>query len=271
MTSYRMLLQDEFQQRVRRNPAYTLRAYARDLGVPVSNLSDVLRSKRGLAIETARKMAESLRLGEHEGKYFVALVQKEHGRSLAQRSEAEGTLRALEAAHGMSEISLETFAVLADWVHFAVLELTYLEDFRADGGWIAARLGISRAEADAAVEKALKLGLLARDADGRLRDAEKNLATGNDVPSKYIRDHHRQILAKAERALEEVGVEEREFAAITMAIDASKLPEAKAALREFRRKFCKNIQHSRKKNRVYCVALQFFPMDRAAQGKGIEA
>jgi len=267
--TYRTLLQNEFQQRLNKNPSYSLRAFARDLGIPVSNLSDVLRKKRGLSTESASKMVEVLKMGSDEGRYFVALVQKEHGRSVSVRNEAKRRIKSLESIQGFNEISLEKFSIVSNWVHFALLELSHVDGFDGSPKWMADRLGVSQGEIEEAIERLLKLGLLKRDVHGALKDAEIDLATGNDVPSKYIREHHRQILEKAGQTLEVVPVEEREYSVTMMAIDESKLSEAKAALREFRKKFCKNVQRSKKKNRVYCFSTQFFPLDRSNQGGGL--
>ncbi|MGZ3743531.1 MAG: hypothetical protein ACXWRA_06730 [Pseudobdellovibrionaceae bacterium] len=36
------------------------------------------------------------------------------------------------------------------------------------------------------------------------------------------------------------------------------MPEAKRWIKEFRRKFCTHLDKSKSKNRVYCLAIQFF-------------
>lgn len=266
--TYRSVLQNEFQRRIKKNPSYSLRAFARDLGMPVSNLSDVLRSKRGLSSDTALKMAEVLKMGDDEGRYFIALVQKEHGRSTSVRNAAKKQIKSLEQVNGFGEISLEKFALISKWTHFAIMELSHLEGFQSDPVWIAQRLSIPKSEVLDAIERLLKLGLLRKDSSGRFHDTEADMSTGNDIPSRYIREHHRQILDKAAHSLEEVPINEREYSVTTMAIDETKLPEAKAALREFRKKFCKNVQRSKRKDRVYCLSTQFFPLDRTEKSGG---
>jgi len=44
---YRVWLVDEFSQRKQKNTAYSLRAFARDLGISATCLSEVLAKKRG--------------------------------------------------------------------------------------------------------------------------------------------------------------------------------------------------------------------------------
>jgi hypothetical protein len=45
-----------------------------------------------------------------------------------------------------------------------------------------------------------------------------------------------------------------------MAMDDSKIPEAKEWIQDFRRKFCADLDKSSEKNKVYCLAVQLFKM-----------
>jgi uncharacterized protein (TIGR02147 family) len=104
-------------------------------------------------------------------------------------------------------------------------------------------------------------GLLRRDKKNQLKATSEHLATPSGIPSRDLRNHHAQILRKAEEALERVPVEERDFSATTMAISASQLAAARAAMKEFRRTFCKGLQEIDPKDRVYCFSMQLFPLD----------
>ena len=56
------MLKTEFVQRRGRNPHYSLRAFARDLGTDHSSLSQILRSRRRLSPQTIRRFGGRLRL-----------------------------------------------------------------------------------------------------------------------------------------------------------------------------------------------------------------
>jgi uncharacterized protein (TIGR02147 family) len=259
---YRETLLGEFQQRTRQNPAYSLRAFSRDIGVPASNLSNILRSKRGLSLATAKRIAERMGMQGDEKTHFLALVQKEHGRSSGARHQAARTLKDLKQSVGFGELSLERFELLANWIYFAILELTHVRSFRPEAAWIAHRLKVERQEIEVALSRLIKLGLLEKIEGGGLRETVGDIATpAINVPSRFIQEHHRQILGKALGTLGTIPVAQREFAALTMAIDARKLPAAQEALRAFRRQFAKDMQKSKSKDRLYCLALQFFPLD----------
>ena len=52
----------EFSKRKLRNETYSLRAFARDLGVSASRLSEILSGKLGISEKTAETIASKLRL-----------------------------------------------------------------------------------------------------------------------------------------------------------------------------------------------------------------
>ncbi len=259
---YRDYLEREFQVRQRRNPGYSLRAFARDLGMQPSKLSEVFRGLRGISKKTAANLTAKLNMSSKDAEAFVALIDVHQTKSPRLSETAKAKIQSLESLSQFEEINLERFKVISDWYHFALLELSETMDFQSNPRWIAARLGISLAEARAAVARLLDFGLLEETSNGRLRQTKKNLATPSGIPSREIREHHSQILTKAERAIFEVGVPEREYSATTFAFDQDQLAEVREEIKIFRRKLGKIIGSRANKDRVYCLAIQFFPLDQ---------
>jgi plasmid maintenance system antidote protein VapI len=60
--SFQETLRAEFEQRHRRNPRYSLRAFARDLRTDHSTLSQILRNRRNLSPRMVRRFGGCLRL-----------------------------------------------------------------------------------------------------------------------------------------------------------------------------------------------------------------
>jgi hypothetical protein len=57
---YRAMLMEELSRKQRRNPSYSLRAFARDIEVAPAKLCQILKSKGGLSGERAAVVAERL-------------------------------------------------------------------------------------------------------------------------------------------------------------------------------------------------------------------
>lgn len=260
--TYQHYILTEFQERKSRNPSYSLRAFARDVGVAAPKLSEILRGKKGLSEASARKLAPRLGLSKEESDLFVNLVIAKHARRQHEREGAEERLKQLTTRLRFNEASLDSFKVISDWYHFAILELCDLPDFQSSPSWIAKRLQISEKIATEAVHRLFDLGLLAEKKKGQWYQTEAVLATPSGIPSSAIRNHHRQVLTKAEEALTKFSVEERDFSATTLAVSESHLEEARKMIKTFRRDLAKKLSEAPRKDRVFCLSIQFFPLDR---------
>lgn len=262
MTTYRDWIRRELEIRSRRRPGYSLRAFARDIGMPAPKLSQMLRGICGISTGRAVEIADRLKFSLDEKDLFITLVESEHSRSALGKKKAQDRLKSLNASDGFGELSLERFRIISEWQHFAILELTEVSDFKSEAGWIAKRLGITKEDVILAIQRLEDFGLIKKDEKGRYRQTHVDLATPSGIPSKEIRTHHSQMLQLADQALEEVSIELRDFSTMTMAISTTQLVEARKYLKEFRRKFCKDLQNQDSKNRVYALNIQLFPLDK---------
>ncbi len=260
--SYRDWLKTEFDSRCRRSRNYSLRAFARDLDIPPPKLSQLMRGICGISGLKAKKIASKMNLTKEEKIIFVTMVEAEHSRSSLGKQRAQKKLERLKKNKDFSEISLEKFSLVSDWYNFAILELVDLIEFRPNINWISKRLSISTDEVSKSIQRLLEFGFLERDPIKGYRHPTQDLATPSEIPSRQMREYHSQVLQIAEKALHSVPIDERDFSSITMAIDSKKIAEAKIWLKEFRRSFCRDIQKSNSKDRVYSLCIQLFPLDK---------
>ncbi len=256
---YRQILRDALEDRCQKNPRYSLRSFARDLNISAPRLSRVLNGHHGLSGKAAHEIAKRLNLSASEQELFSVLVESEHARASIARESAR--TRANELSTTFQSLGLDSFRVISDWYHFAILELTLVEGFQSTPAWIADQLGITQIEAKAAVERLLKLDLLL-ETNGEWRATGSNFANPEGLPSDAIRKFHRQVLERAGQALEFQGAAERESSNLIIAIDESALPKARKMIREFTRKFDTELSRTQRKTRVYNMTVQFFGLQR---------
>lgn len=253
---YRDFLRDSLESRLQKNSKYSLRAFARDLNIAPQILSSVLNGKKGISNQMAAKLAIRLNLNDQESSYFCDLVDLVHARSEGSKKIAALRLTRYKQELKYLHLKEDTFRVMSDWYHYAILELTLLKGFQSNIAWMAKRLQISQHEVKQAIDRLLRLGLMKETKDGYIK-VEKNTTTTHDVPSDAIQKFHRQILTKAADALTFQDVTERDLTAMTMAIDIKKLPEAKKRIREFRRELSAFLE-SGTQEEVYCFSMQLF-------------
>lgn len=254
-------LRSELKKRSAKNPQYSLRSFARDLGVGVSWLSEFLSGKKGMSSESAIKLSRVLGLSPLEKDLFLLSAEAHHARGNGKRLAAEKKMKALKI-NSSFKMKDKDFIEAGTWHHLALLELLDTKDFIASETAIAQRLGISRTTVKADLEDLQKLGLLKIE-HGRFIVLYQDTATSNDKSSAAIRSYHDQILRKASEALRENPVQEREFQNVTFAFDSAQIEEAKEAIREFQKQFIERFyQADAQKDSVYQLSLQFFQLDK---------
>lgn len=249
----RLLLQGELVRRCQANPKYSMRAFAKMLGVESSALSKILHGKRAVSSPMLKKIAQRLALSPVTLRELEAQLVERRGRK------AEAPIPAPD----YRQLTLDHFQIISDWYHYAILELVAVEGFQPKAAWIARALGVSISEAQAAVDRLLRLEYLEISPDGRWIDRAGDVT---NIKSEFTtiaqRKLQEQILAKAIVALEEVPIELRDNTGMTMAIDPALLPEAKKRITAFRRELCAFLQKGKKKNAVYHLGVALYPVTK---------
>jgi uncharacterized protein (TIGR02147 family) len=240
------LLRRTFVEAQVRNPAFSLRSFARRLAISPSALSEIMNGKRRVSRKIAERVATRLCLEPREHQALLELFLKPGVKT--------------PAAPTFEQLDVDTFAAIADWYHFAILSLMETREFRADPEWIAARLNIRHREAEQALERLERLGFIGRTPDGGLRLTTGRLSSTDGVRNLSLRKAHANNLMLAQRSLSEDPIELRDFCATTMAIDPEKLPEAKRMIREFSDQLMTFLETAGKQTEVYNLCVQLFPL-----------
>lgn len=267
---YREVLRRELERRCGRNPAYSLRALARDLDLTPSRLSEILSGKSGLSPRGAEKVAAGLGFTATEAEVFVNQVRAHHSKSPWIRERARRALDTLDGKPETKTLDLDRFNQVADWHHGAIVELIGGRDAGGmSASEIARRLGVNPNVARSAIQRLMRLGVLEKKPGGGWKRATESLhATPTDVPSDAIKRHHDQVLDRAKRALFEQPVAARDFSTLTLLVDSARIEEAKRLIRDFRREFNHRMKPSPDAgDRVYALAIQFFGLDQQQQKK----
>lgn len=254
---YREFLKGKLGDRMSKNPGYSLRAFARDLHLESAQLSDVLNGRYGISKNNAIKIAERLSIQGLERDLFVSSVESFHARSKIVREQASKKLADLEALNNTDgQITLDTFKVISDWYHFAIVALTGVDEFESKSSWIAKRLGVQVELVDQAIERLLRLGILKCENEKWVATEDFFLnATG--VPSEASQKFHRQLLEKAIQALSLQTVDERDCANMVFAFDFNEMEDARNEIKAFRRRFVKKYGQG-KNTHVYCFGTTFY-------------
>lgn len=247
---YILKMKEEFSRKQRANEHYSLRAYARDLGVHPSTLSQVMKGHRSLPLKDSSRVVKGLKLGPRDQTLFME--------SLLRRKTSIDDIR-ISPLDDRFILDESYYKALAEWEHFAVLELFEITGFQCDPGDIATRMKITKNRAEVVMQNLLMCGLLTKDSEGKISRTHASVRTTEDVKSQALTESHKETLQMGLVKLEETEVSLRDYSSTTVAIDLKKLPEAKTIIREFRQKMAALLRDGDKTD-LYQLAIQFFPL-----------
>lgn len=252
--SFRVLLSEELARRCSRNPQYSLRAFAAALGVDHATLSQWLRGKRSLTPEAVERLGARLGL-PHE----VVRAHAERERLYPPAGPERPEVRQLAA---------DVASLVADWWHFAILELVRLESFRPDSRWIARVLDLEVDVVNVALQRLLRLRLLEMAAPDRWIDRSGDAAASLDgLPTEALEKLVAEARRLAVQSLRDVPGALREHSMTTVAVDTARLAGAFERIARFRRELLVYLDEGgAPRDDVYQLEIHLFPVTRLRRG-----
>lgn len=249
LENYRQYLIAEFEKRKARNPHYSLRAFARDLGASASRVSEALNGKRGISSALAEHLIKMMSLGETDAKIFRLSVEADHARSPRNKSMAKKELAALLASQ---EPQLKTFTIV-DWVTEAVLKMSEREPVVDHAERVAAVLGIPKFMVVNALRFLTRLGLV--KGGKRFKTYLESRGSGRSLNVDYT-----QILDQAQKAYS-YGSSQDDFRHRSFLLEKDDLMQARNIIS----KSLSEIQKLEKRSKnaeITFVGMQIFSVER---------
>lgn len=254
---YRSLLRDEHEVRRAKNLRYSQSAFARAIGLPPNQYSEILRGRRGLSAQKALSIAQKLGLSKTQSEIFCDLVAVSHGRSFTEKMEARQRLEASRRDIHYRSIEMESFKFISDWFHLAILELMKVEGFVPSPLWIAEQFELPVLRVKQAFHRLQVLGFIKKQNQRWKLTSQNNFLVGG-TPAESIKKAHHQLLQRAMKALFTQSLDRREFVSLTVAISPKQIPLVKKRIREFWSALDKELNDESTKTTVYHLGIQFF-------------
>lgn len=257
---YRSYLRSILADRKQKHPSYSMRAFAKHLGITQSAVSQILSGKRNLSQDTALKVSERLGLNAMETEYFSLLVQLETSKSPAFRESLLKRINLLKPITPIHELSLDLFRVISDWYHLVIRNIADIDGFEMHPRILAKRLGISAIEVEAAIDRLLRLELLERLSGERhrYRKTQDYILAKATIPNEALRTFHGQMLEKAKASLTTQTPKEKIIGSETFSFSSKYLSEANQITEEYFQKMSALARKPGGKNHVYHLGVQFF-------------
>jgi uncharacterized protein (TIGR02147 family) len=243
------LLRERFGEIRATNPAFSLRAFAKKLGLDSGALCSFMNGKRRVSRKMAGKISDAMGFDPQERAEILSGFKEN---TLATQPISGEPLRYLQ-------LTADQFRIIAKWHHFAILSLMETKGFRSNPEWIANRLGLTKTQVQDALGRLKRLGMISVDASGKIRQGKSKYRTPDDVTNLSLRQGHAENLELGKQSLVRGSVDQRDFTAVTMAIDPNKLPDAKVLIRKFQDDLAALLE-SGQQTEVYKLCVQLFPL-----------
>lgn len=245
-------LKDDLSIRQRSNKQYSMRSYAKFLGIHSSTLSQVISGKRNLPLKSIHDIALKLKLGPKERTLFFESIYKKKTNLDEIKVNASDDRYIIDESYAK---------VIKEWEHYAVLTMFDLDHFISTPMEISKLLGITENRAEVVLKNLLTCELVKYNENNQLIKSYPRIRTTEDVVSAALKESHKETLEMSKNKLDEIQVELRDFSAMTIAMDLERMPEVKTIIREFRQKMSSLLRDG-KKTDVCQLAIQFYPLTK---------
>lgn len=268
-SNYRSFLRSVLTSRAEKNPAYTMRAFALQVGIAPSMLTSIFQFRRNLSQLKAYQVGRKLGLNEAEVEYFSLLVQLESAKAPELRAALLARINTLNPQQKAYCLTADRFQLIAQWYHSPIIAMAGLHDFTLTAKTAASRLKISESEAELALERLERLELLKREPEGSYVKVHESVLVSSDIPDAGLRKFYTQMLNKGIESLDTQSTTERYTSSLTIAFDPGQLSEARRIMNDCLAKVEELAAKGKKRDKVYHLDAIFFDLTQEKHGEHI--
>lgn len=263
--NYRVFLNDYYHWKKRALPAFSYRYFSSKIGYSTSSfLKLVIQGKRNLTDDGIVRFAKALGLNTAETGFFRNLVLFNQTDVAEEKQRLAGEIVRSKGFKKHRPLDEAKFEYWSKWYYVAIRELVGVPGFQEDPQWIADHLTpvIAPNEAKASLEKLLMLGLLKRNEQGRLVQAQIDAFSGDDVVNIGLREFHRQMIQRGKDAVDLFSGSERQVSTVTFSLSAEAESKIREMINDFRQQICAVAEQDQNGERVMQVNFQLFPLSQ---------
>ncbi len=244
-------LSKEFRTRRERNAAYSLRSFSRDLKINPGRLSQYFSGQRSVTQNSALQIMNQLSLSPQERAEWM-------GVSLLNAK--------MEIQSEPALLDQKVFELISEPIHFTILSLIETRSFFNNPRWIASRIRSSVPEVLQSLQLLKDLGLIIEKNETLAVVHQAGVRSSDGVQNAALRRAHEKQLSQAIESLDRIPLELRDITSITVAANTAKIPEAKALIKDFRRKLAALLECT-DADEVYRIQIQLIPITEIKEEK----
>ena len=260
--NYRDYLSNWYAWMKESNPQFSYRTFSKWAGFKSPNqLQLIMQGKRNITRQTLGLFTKILKLKRREARYFEILVNINQASTPEAKANYLKDLSDYYKKHG-NELKHNQYEYLIKWYYAVLRELVTAKEFKPERHALARRIGhgVTPRQVDEALDKLIALKLLVKDGNGKLRQSQAVITTGNETKEAASYFYHEQMLKLALAALKKQMPDERNFSAITLACRKDDVLEIAQILNDCRQQVLSYLENRAacEDEEVYQLNLQLF-------------
>lgn len=267
--NYRSFLKDFYEERKREKKGFTYARFSSIAGIKSPNyLKLVMDGDKNLTPENIIRFSRAIDLRDQETDYFEALVHFNQAKNSMEKEFHQSRMKRVQGRDATAKTLEEyEFEAISSWLHHALMVMTNLKRFRDDPSWIAQHLYgiVSETEVRAVLDQLLKVKLIERNEEGRLRQTFRQMKTKPDLRRLSGKLFYEGLWKRAIQSLNVSAPEERELATYLVGLSPEQLPELRKRVREFMKDLNAWALESARPTQVYSLCFSGFPLTRSTE------
>jgi uncharacterized protein (TIGR02147 family) len=200
---------------------FSIRTFAKEIGVTHALLSQILNSKRNLTDQAQEKISQYFELDDKEIAYFSLLRVVADAKNSNERYQAFSEIQKTRQYRKLNPTEFETYRYLTNWYYVAIREMVQYEDFSLDPKWIKDHLihKVSLEEVKLAVDFLKKHNYIIEDSKtGEISLPQLKIECKKGVFQLALAEYHRKMLAITAESIDTVPREQRRLFSYTFAV-----------------------------------------------------
>lgn len=262
-TDYRSFLRSYYDWQKTQNSEFSHSYFSKKAGLKSrSFLRLVLTGKRNLSTLGIDKFISGLELEGSEAVAFRLLVECNQATHLELMKSTWEQFQALLPKSKMYQRVHDEYRFLSRFAYPIIMVILRQNQHTHNVEGLSHMTGLSCAETKEGLSTLERLGLIKR-VGPFITTSETIFHTSNDIPNLAIQSFHKNMLEKAQKALE-LDVSEREFQSVIIPLNNEELLFLKKRLRslaeDFDTTFGKRRESSESLDRVYALNMNLIPV-----------
>lgn len=276
---YRKYLGDYYEFKKRIAPSFSYRSFSHRAGFSTPNFLQLLiQGKRNLKRSSIARVTQAIGHAEDEARYFELMVLFDQAETIREKSRYFSELSAARKPYAISTITDLQFEHFSAWYHKAIRELLGFYPFNEEERYAYRKLAamltpaVTESEARKSVKLLLALGMLRREENGTIVQADRFISTGDEVNSLFVRTFHQAMIDRAREAVDRIPSQERDISSLTVTVSEKGFAMLKQEVQLFRKRLLEAVKLDTDPCNVYQVNFQLFPLTNTRKSrKGLHA